>query len=234
MDTDAWKKTAARAAAERVEDGMLVGLGTGTTASEAIKKIAERKPDCSFVPSSSSTEKLARELRLKLTDLKYGMKLDLMIDGADEVDPELNMIKGHGGAHTREKILAMAARRVIIVVDRTKLVRRLGERMPVPVEVIPFAHEKTMENLEKIGGRPMLRTAGGAPFVTDNGNYVVDVKFGRIDKPSELELRINSMPGVVENGIFVGLADEVIVGHEGGCCAIRSRGDFAKFIRLKK
>jgi len=234
LNTDEWKRAAAREAAGRIRNGMLVGLGTGTTASEAIKEIAKKNPKCSFIPSSLSTEKLSRKLGLRIIELKRGMRPDLVIDGADEVDPELNMIKGHGGAHAREKILAKAAKRVVIVVDRTKLVRKLGERMPVPVEVIPFAYEKTMEKIERIGGRPVLRKSGRVPFVTDNGNYVVDVRFPRIKNPSELEIRLNSIPGVVENGIFIGLADEVLVGYENGCYVIRSRSDFSKFISTAK
>lgn len=234
VGVEEWKVFAAEAAASRVRDGMIVGLGTGTTAEEAVKAIARRNPDCLFVPSSSSTERLARNLGLRLVDLKPGMRLDLVIDGADEVDPDLNLIKGRGGAHAREKIIACAARHVIIIVDRTKLVRGLGERMPVPVEVLPFGYGQTMEKLKKTGGVPVLRKSGESPFITDNGNYVVDVKFKKIVKPADLEIALNSIPGVVENGIFTGLADEVLVGYEGGCRRIRSKSDFMDFLRAAK
>jgi len=156
-----------------------------------------------------------------------------MIDGADEVDPNFNMIKGHGGAHTREKIVASAAKKIAIVVDRTKLVRLLGERRPVPVEVLPFVYKFTMKKLAELKGKPALRmTPSGIPFVTDDGNYLVDVRFDSISRPAELEKAINCVPGVVENGLFTDLADVVFVGYEGGCKVLRSRRDFLNFMRM--
>jgi len=175
---------------------------------------------------------LASKLGLRLESLSAHKKLDLMLDGADEVGPNFNLIKGRGGAHAREKIVASASRRVVIVVDRTKLVRRLGEQMPVPVEVLPFAREYTIARLEKLGGKPKLRqTSAGTPFVTDNGNYIVDIEFGSIQRPTKLEREINRIPGVIENGLFVGVADAVLVGHEDGCAKLRSKRDFLKFMR---
>ncbi|MCD6247893.1 MAG: ribose-5-phosphate isomerase RpiA [Hadesarchaea archaeon] len=231
MSREEWKRVAAREAAKFVGDGMTVGLGSGTTVAEVVRCLGGRKPDAIFVSSSSSTQQLAEKLGLRLASLGEHPKLDLMLDGADEVAPDFSMIKGGGGAHTREKIVASAARRVIIVVDRTKLVSRLGEKFPVPVEVLPFAHGYTARKLEELGGEPELRkTSAGEPFITDNGNYILDVRFGEIETPAELEQVINQVPGVVENGLFVGVADEVLVGHEGGCARLCSKEDFLRFI----
>lgn len=231
MEIEGWKRNAAEAAARLVKDGMAVGLGSGTTVAHAIRALAKKKSRAIFVPSSSAIQRLAAELGLRLSSLAEHPQLDLVIDGADEVDPSFNLIKGRGGAHTREKIVASAGRRVVIIVDRTKLVRKLGERSPVPVEVLPFAHEYTMRGLEKLGGKPKLRvTSAGAPFVTDDGNYLVDVKFRSIPQPAELEQKIDLVPGVVENGVFTNVADIVIVGYEGGYKILRSKKDFLAFV----
>lgn len=232
LEVRIWKLAAAEAAAKRVRDKMVVGLGSGTTVAELIRAIAKLRSKAVFIPSSSTTQRLASDLGLKLSSLDIHPKLDFMLDGADEVDPNFDMIKGRGGAHTREKIVAGAAKRVVIIVDRTKLVGKLGERAPVPVEVLPFAREYTMRKLSELGGEPRLRVgASGAPFVTDDGNYIVDVKFRPIAKPAELERKINRVPGVVENGIFVGVADEVLAGHESGCARLRSKRDFLRFMQ---
>lgn len=232
MGVEEWKRAAAEAAAKLVKEDMLVGLGSGTTVAQVVRALAKSKFKAVFIPSSFSTQRLANELGLKLSSLNAHEKLDLMIDGADEVDPNFNLIKGRGGAHTREKIVASAARRVVIVADRTKLVRCLGERMSVPVEILPFAREYTMKHLVKLGGKPKLRrTPVGTPFVTDNGNYIVDVKFARIVQPAQLEAAINRVPGVVENGIFVNATDFVLVGYEKGCSKLRSKKDFLKFLQ---
>jgi len=231
LEVEVWKKASARAATKFVKTGMAVGLGSGTTVTQLIRILAEQRLKAIFIPSSIATQKLASELGLELGSLKDHPKLDLMIDGADEVDPDFNMIKGKGGAHTREKIVASAARKVVIVVDRTKLVKRLGERAPVPVEVLPFEYKFTMTKLVKLNGKAILRTTSArAPFVTDNGNYIIDVKFPRISQPAELEAKVNMVPGVVENGLFVGVADEVFVGHDGGCARLKSKRDFLNFI----
>lgn len=232
MNTEMWKLAAAEAAAKLVRDKMVVGLGSGTTVVKVIQVLGKLKSGAIFVPSSSTTQRLAGDLGLKLSSLDVHHKLDLMIDGADEVDPNFNMVKGHGGAHTREKIVARAAKRVVIIVDQTKLVKKLGERAPVPVEVLPFTREYTMRKLAELGGEPKLRAStGGAPFVTDNGNYIVDVKFRSIPKPAELELQINRVPGAIENGLFVDVADTVLVGYSGGCRTLRTRSDFLNFVR---
>ena len=234
LSVEDWKRSAAHEAAKLVRNGMVVGLGSGTTVALIVRTLAKLRLKATLVPSSSTTQQLASGLGLKLSSLDVHEKLDLMLDGADEVDQNFNLIKGRGGAHTREKILAGAAKRVVIVADRTKLVRRLGERMPVPVEVLPFAHEYTICKLAELKGEPKLRmTSAGAPFITDDGNYIVDVKFHSIPKPAELERAINRVPGVIENGIFVSVADEVLIGYEGGYARLRSKRDFLKFMRLE-
>lgn len=231
LEVESWKNTAARAAAKFVKNGMAVGLGSGTTVTHLVRGLAEQRPKAIFIPSSIATQNLASELGLKLGSLEDYPKLNLAIDGADEVDPNFNMIKGKGGAHTREKIVVSAAKKVLIMVDRTKLVKRLGERAPVPVEVLPFEYKFTMIKLSKLNGKAILRTTSArAPFVTDNGNYIIDVKFPQISRPAELEAKINTVPGVVENGLFVDVADEVFVGHEGGCARLKSERDFLNFV----
>lgn len=234
MEVEAWKKASARAAAKLVKAGMAVGLGSGTTVAHVVRTLAEQKSKAIFIPSSFTTQRLASELGLGLGSLEDRPKLDLMIDGADEVDPDFNMIKGKGGAQTREKIVASAARKVVIVVDRTKLVKRLGERVPVPIEVLSFAYKFTMRKLAELGGEARLRTTpAGAPFITDNGNYIIDVKFASIPRPAEFEVDVNRVPGVVENGLFTHMVDVVFVGHEGGCAVLRSKRDFLKFTHLR-
>ena len=232
LDTEAWKIAAVKAAAKLVRDDMKVGLGSGTTVAKLIRELSELKSKAVFVASSSESQSLAAELGLKLSSLDVHDKLDLTIDGADEVDKNFDMIKGHGGAHTREKIVAGAAKRVVIIVDRGKLVRRLGERFPVPVEVLPFALQYTMRKLAGLGGEPQLKIgASGEPLITDNGNYIIDVKFQSIAQPARLERDINNLPGVIENGIFPDVADVVLVGYEDGCKALRSKRDFLNFLK---
>jgi ribose 5-phosphate isomerase A len=227
-----WKRAAAESVAKLVKGDMVIGLGSGTTMAHVVHVLAERRTKATFVPSSFAIQRLAASRGLRLSTLDDHPELDLTIDGADEIDPNFDMIKGRGGAHTREKILVSASKKVAIVVDRTKLVTRLGEGMPVPVEILPFAHKFVMQRLAKLKGEPMLRTASrGMPFVTDNGNYIVDVKFNSIPSPAELEDAINRVPGVVENGIFAGCVDLVYVGYEGGCKILRSKRDFLKFAR---
>lgn len=226
-----WKRNAARGAAGLVEEGLVVGLGSGTTVAEVVRVLAEGRPRSVFVPASRFTEDLCRKAGLRLGTLEEYREVDLTIDGADEVSPQLDLLKGGGGAHTREKLLALSSRRLVIAVDRTKLVRALGERMPVPVEVLPFAWRQTAAGLSKLGGRPSLRMVGEkGPFITDNGNYVLDVRFGRIERPGELERGINAVSGVVENGIFCGMAGVVVVGHEEGCTALCSRREFGRLV----
>jgi len=214
------KRMAGEAAVAHVKDGMTVGLGTGSTVVYAIRKLAEvvRAGEWKIlcVATSLATEGLAKEIGLPLISLEEVEGVDVAIDGADEVDPRLNLIKGGGGAHFREKVVARSARSVVIVVDASKVVPVLGTRMAVPVEVHPFGWRQTKVALETLWCTAAIRTAGGDPFRTDNGNYILDCKFGPIPKPEKLEREINNVPGVLENGLFVGLADLVLVaGVEG-------------------
>jgi len=226
MSTDAnsqaaWKRAAACAAVELVSDGMIVGIGTGSTATFAIQALAERmQAGLRFlgVPSSDRSAALATSLGIPLTTFADHPRIDLTIDGADDVERgTLNLIKGHGGALLREKIVAVASRRLAIIVDGTKLVDRLGEHSPVPVEVVAFGYEATRGRLEALGATVDLRcTQDGKPFCTDSGNRILDCNFGSIDDPATLEERIRRIVGVVECGLFVGLADVVFIGDAAG------------------
>jgi ribose 5-phosphate isomerase A len=213
------KKQAGEKAAEYVKDGMIVGLGTGSTVEWTIRKLGELVKDgleIIGIPTSVRSETLARELGIKLTTLIEHPKIDLTIDGADEVDPKLNLIKGLGGALTREKIVAASSKKEIIVVDESKLVEVLGTKAPVPVEVIQFAWNTCKTSLLSLNAKPVLRMADEKEYVTDNNNYILDCKFNQINNPEELEMKINNIPGVVENGLFLKLTDIVIVASAGG------------------
>ncbi len=229
-DRKEWKKKSAKKAAKLVEDNMAVGLGSGSTLAKVVEELGNKKSKAKFVAASTSTQKLVEKNNLELVSLEKDMELDLTIDGADEVDPSLDMIKGGGGAHTREKIVANAAEKVAIVVDRTKLVKNLGEKNPIPIEIIPFSKDYTSEMLEKHGEKTILRKSSmGGPFITDNGNYILDLYKEKIPNPKELETELNQIPGVIENGIFTNLPNEIYVGHENGCRKITTRKDFKKF-----
>lgn len=218
--TEDLKRIAGEAAVARVKDGMAVGLGTGSTVEYTIRKLAEvvhaRGWKILCIATSLATERRARELGLPLVSLEEVDGVDVAIDGADEVDPKLNLIKGGGGAHFREKVVARSARSVLVVVDASKLVPVLGTKMPVPVEVHPFGWRQTKQALESLWCTATLRLAGEDPLRTDNDNYILDCKFGAIPKPEKLEREINNVPGVLENGLFVGLADEVLVAGSDG------------------
>jgi ribose 5-phosphate isomerase A len=207
-DTELSKKTAAGMAAEFARDGMVVGLGTGSTAEYAIKGLAGKKLDIVGVPTSRRTEELAGRLGIRLARVEDCDRIDIDLDGADEVDPDFNLIKGGGGAHTREKRVAERSDRFVVMVDHTKLVKRIG-KFPVAVEVEPSKTDSVKEGLRDLGGIPRVR----GNFVTDNGNIIIDTKFDITD-PAEMEERLNSIPGVVENGIFSKRRpDIVIVGY---------------------
>lgn len=225
---DPAKAAAGHRAAEFVTDGMIVGLGTGSTADYAIRRLAERirseKLRISGIPTSLRTELLAKELGIPVIDVNGVHQIDLTIDGADEIDPALNMIKGGGGALLREKVVARASRQEIIVADQGKVVKRLGERWPVPVEVVMFGWTQTVRRLQALGCDAKLREAGGQAFQTDNGNYIVDCHFPHIDDPAKLEQAINSTPGVIDCGLFIGLAHRLIVGHPDGRCDVIEPG----------
>ncbi|ACZ39192.1 MAG: ribose-5-phosphate isomerase RpiA [Sphaerobacter thermophilus] len=211
------KRAAAERAASAVQDGAVVGLGTGSTAECVIQALAERVKEglrIVGVPTSLRSERLARSLGIPLIDLQDATRIDVTIDGADEVAVgTLDVLKGHGGALLREKLVAVASEREVIVVDDTKLVERLGSRFAVPVEVVPFGWRVPAQALEALGGRVALRSVPpeGEPFVTDNGNYILDVDFGPIANPAALANEIKTITGVIEHGLFIGIAHEVIV-----------------------
>lgn len=213
----AMKARAAQQAAALVEDGMLVGLGSGSTSALMVQALAERAREglrFTGVPTSEATVELATRLGLRLTSLDDQPHLDLTLDGADEVDPRLNVIKGGGGALLREKIVAGAARRLVLIVDHTKLVDHLGRRWALPVEIVPFGWTVTAAALTALGARPVRRTHDdGAPFVTDGGHYILDCRFDPFPEPEPLATRIKSLVGVVEHGMFLGMAEAVVVGY---------------------
>ncbi len=224
MDVEALKRMAGEKAAEMVKDGMVVGLGTGSTVKYTILRLGEMVReglDIVGIPTSEATERLARSVGIKLGSLDDYESIDLTIDGADEVDVNLNLIKGGGGALLREKMVAYYSKYEVIVVDERKLSEYLGG-FPLPVEVTRFGHRRTMSTLEGFGCSPTLRMNDGKIFITDNGNYIIDCKFNRIDNPANLSIELNSVPGVVENGLFVGLANEVIAGTKNGLKVLKS------------
>jgi ribose 5-phosphate isomerase A len=215
-DLEQEKEAAARKSVEYVQPGMVLGLGTGRTAAYLVRLLGERVRqglDIRGVPTSSGTEALARAEGIALLTFAQVRQLDLAIDGADEVDPSLRMIKGGGGALLREKIVAAAARKRIFAVDSSKPKPRLGA-FPLPVEVVRFGWELVSRRLEALGAQVKLRTAkDGAPFITDEGHYLLDCAFGEIADPEHLAHTLDGMTGVVEHGLFIGLADMVLVGR---------------------
>lgn len=217
---DAAKKAAAEAACAHVKDGTIIGLGTGSTADYAVRHIGElvkKGLRVQGVPTSLKTEALARQVGIPLVDLNDVTEIDVTIDGADEADPALDLIKGLGGALLREKIVASLTKRQIIVVDPTKLVPKLGTRSPLPVEVLPFGASVVERRLVREGYHPTLRVKEGRPVVTDNGNLVLDLRFpDGIADPRKLERDLNNVPGVVENGLFLGMTWRVVVGEPDG------------------
>src|SRR5262245_633495 len=217
------KERAARSAVAEVRSGQVLGLGTGSTAMRALQALAERIQteglDVAGVPTSLATQQEAGRLGIPLTTLGEHTQLDLAFDGADQVDPNLVAIKGYGGALLREKIVASCARRVLIMVDDSKLAGMLD--LAVPVEILPFALGAARQRLANLGGVPKLRLAGGEPYVTDNGNPILDVDFGAITEPAELGARIAAVPGVVGHGLFVDLIDELHIGSETAARVVR-------------
>jgi ribose 5-phosphate isomerase A len=231
--TDELKEQAARAALDLVIDGMRLGLGTGSTASRFVAVLGERVAaglNVLCVPTSEVTREQATRLNIPLTTLDQTPRLDLTVDGADEIDIELRMIKGGGGALLREKIVATASDRMVVVADESKLVSVLGA-FPLPVEVVRFGVMATIGLVEAIAaeagchGAITLRSGGGeAPFVTDQGNLILDCAFGSIPEPEVLAFALKRVPGVIEHGLFLGLADLAIVAGKGGVKALRRTG----------
>jgi ribose 5-phosphate isomerase A len=220
MTQDEAKRLAAKRAAELVEDGMAVGLGTGTTATLFIRELGKRVQQglrIRCVASSDASHKLGLQLGMDVTTLDELPELDVYIDGADEVGPGLALIKGGGGALLREKIVASAAKEFIVVVDSTKIVKHLG-RFPLPVEVVKMALPVVGPRLAALGLHPKLRGAksGAGPYLTDEGNYILDCACGRIEDPEELAAEIRSIVGVVEHGLFLGMATLALVAGEDG------------------
>lgn len=214
------KQAVAQTAAARVTSGAVVGLGTGSTTALMIQCLGERLAkgelaNIKGVPTSFQASVLAKQYGIPLVTLDEVEKIDLAIDGADEVDPQKNLIKGGGAAHTREKVVDALADLFIVVVDSSKLVDQLGSTFPVPVEVLPMALTPVMRAVTRLGGEPQLRMGvkKDGPVITDQGNMVLDVKFAAIPDPAELEKTLNNIPGVVENGIFVNLAKVILVGE---------------------
>jgi ribose 5-phosphate isomerase A len=215
------KQVAGRAAADRIAAGTVVGLGTGSTAVWAVRRLGERVRGDGLavvaVATSRATEDLARAETIPLATLDDVAGIDVTIDGADQVDPAFCLIKGGGGALLREKVVARRTRQLVIIVDPSKLVDRLGGPFPLPVEVVPFARRPVVEQIARLGGEPVLRTRDGQPFVTDNGNWIVDVRFAAgIARPAELERALKGITGVVESGLFIDLVHTLIVGRDGG------------------
>ncbi len=220
---EALKKMAAERAVDYVKDGTVVGLGTGSTVYYALLKLGERVReglDIVGIPTSRRTEEIARQQGIELGDINDYPEIDLTIDGADEVDAELNLIKGGGGALLREKIVAHATSFEIIIVDERKISRVLGS-FPLPVEIVPYGWKRTVKVLASQGCTPSLRMNDTSPYITDNGNYIVDCAFGRIEDPAGLEERLLRIPGVVEVGLFVGMCDLLIIGRDGGVEEVR-------------
>lgn len=213
------KAEAARKSIEYVQDGMVVGLGTGTTAKYVLQSLGERVREglkIRGIPTSKASAALAASLKIPLTTLDDVESIDVTIDGADEIGPGLSLIKGGGGALLHEKIVATSSKRLVIVADEQKRVDQLG-RFPLPVEVIPFAEAPVRRQLEKLGANPKLRIAqDGTPYITDEGNFIFDCNYGRISDPQAVARAIKSLTGVVEHGLFLGLASVAIIAGDSG------------------
>jgi len=219
---DRLKKEAGISAVDFVQSGMVLGLGTGSTAKFAVEEIGLRLKDGRLkdivgIPSSIETEKRARQHGIPIITFDERQEIDLTIDGADEVDPDLNLIKGGGGALLREKVLAQSSSRNVMIVDESKLTPVLGTHWPVPIEVIPFAWRPVANFLKSLGAEPVLRMENKeVPYTTDQNNYIIDAHFGPISNPDELAIRLAQKAGVVEYGLFLGTASEVIVATSHG------------------
>ncbi|HLM47569.1 MAG TPA: ribose-5-phosphate isomerase RpiA [Myxococcaceae bacterium] len=217
-----FKREAAERAVEAIQPGMVVGLGSGSTAAFVVRRLAALRAECKLrdvvgVPTSVGTEQLARALGVPLSTLEEHPVVDLTLDGADEVDPRLRLIKGGGGALLREKIVAQASRRTLIVVDAGKLSPRLGTRWPVPVEVLPFGWRSQALFLEGLGARITRREGPeGAPYQTDQGNFILDCAFGPLEHPEALAARLEARAGIVAHGLFIGLTSELVLAGPNG------------------
>jgi len=220
QDLDSLKKAAALKAVEFVRDGMVVGLGTGSTAKHMIIALGEKVRTgmrLSGVPTSNETAAFARQQGITLIDTDQAWVIDVAMDGADQVDPHFNLIKGGGGALLKEKIVAASAKQFIVLIDYTKRVSMLGDSFPLPIEVIPFGWGSTAREIQALTkSSVVLRERNGAPFITEAGHVILDVHLPRVDNPRELEVALNLIPGVIETGLFVGRTDLLIVGTPNG------------------
>lgn len=224
---DELKQQAAAAALETVQSGMIVGLGSGSTASLFIRALGSRVTEglrVRGIPSSEDSRRLAEEVGVPLTTLAAHPRIDVTVDGADEVSESLDLIKGLGGALVREKIVAHASERVIIVVDESKLVDKLGRKTPIPVEVIPFAAAQVQAQLNRWGGEAAPRERNGKVFVSDNGNWILDWRYGTIDQPTVLEKQLKALTGVVDSGIFANVASVVLAATSTGLRKLQRHG----------
>lgn len=220
-DQNSLKRLAAERAVSFIQSGMVVGLGHGSTALLAVSALADRimrgeVRDLVAIPCSPEIEAAARRFGITITNLEDHPRIDITVDGADEVDPKLNLIKGGGGALLREKIVAQASAREIIMVDESKLSPRLGTNWAVPVEVLEYGLRSQSDYIESIGGKPILRLRDGVPFRTASGNLILDCNFGPIDDPGSLAIELKQRTGIVEHGLFVGMATEVVVAGADG------------------
>jgi ribose 5-phosphate isomerase A len=219
------KRAAAEKAVEWLKDGMTVGLGTGSTVQPFIEAVGRKVAEglsIKAVATSVRSEELARELGIPIVPFSDVAEIDITVDGADEVDPDWHLIKGGGGALLREKIVADSSTKLIVIVDESKLVRHLG-KFPLPVEVVPFGFELTERKLRRLGCEPRLRMADTLRYKTDNGNYIMDCEFEPILQPVQLAERLGRIPGVVEHGLFVGMAAQIIVGRPDGTAYLMER-----------
>lgn len=227
MSIEDLKKQAAEKAVEQVRSGMVLGLGTGSSARYATMKIGElwqagELKDIVGLPTSEGTVVLAKKYDIPLATLDMHPAVDLAIDGADEIDPDLNLIKGLGGALLREKMIESVTTKFIVVADDSKVVQKLGTRAPVPVEVVQFCWKATARWLESLGCNTVLRGGEAQPYITDNANYILDCHFPEgIDHPAELAATLKSRPGVVEHGLFLSMASEAIVASADGITVMR-------------
>jgi ribose 5-phosphate isomerase A len=214
------KRAAAERAVAEVEDKMVLGLGSGSTAALMVEALAKRVADglrVIGIPTSEGTAALAKRLGVPLTDLEHKRRIDLTIDGADQIERgTLNLVKGLGGALLREKIVAEASDRMIVIADPTKLVPKLGSASPLPVEIVPFGWPVVLDRLKDLRAECVLRREGDVPFVTNGGNYVADCRFDAIADAAALQAKLKAITGVVETGLFIGLATQVMIGREGG------------------
>ncbi len=224
--TDALKRQASIAALDEIHSGMIVGLGTGSTVVHFIRELGARVAaglKVAGIPTSEESRRLAEEVGVPLTSFKEHPVIDVTVDGADEVSPALDLIKGLGGALVREKIVAHASKRVVIVVDETKLVDKLGIKTVIPVEVIPLAADRVVLQLKDWGGEVRIREKDGQWFISDNGNVILDWKHGVVEQPASLEKQVKLVTGVVDSGIFAGVAQRVIVAGASGIRSLERR-----------